>query len=547
MSGQEFVTKPNMQGLEMLNACIENVENGPSTYVNKGRIVLKGAAIQFYNGSGWTVLADAADLSTLSTTVEGHTTKIANLEKIIGDDSGSTSLVSRVSALETRAGTIEANVETNATAIKTNAATIKANSDAIGTDTTSGTVKYRIASLEGKMTAAEEDIGSLKTAVGDANSGLVKKVADLETSVGTDDTKGLRKAVADNTAAIGTKANSSEVYTKAQVDSEVATLSNRINTNVTAIEGLQNAGYITKDVDSLTNYYKKDETYTQDEVDSKITNAISSSYKTCGSVTATELAEKAATAKNGDVYNVSTAFEIDGVEYPAGTNVVRVVPESGSAYWDALSGLVDLSSYSTTTEVESKISDAISNAGHASKTYVDEEVAKLVPKTTTVNSKALSGNITLGKVDVGLGNVDNTSDLGKPVSTATQNALDAKVDKLSSKPAAATYTKVTINTEGQVTAGTTLDASDIPKISGSKITSGTVGAAYLPIKTYSGTVTFNEAGTQTVNPDVDTILTVQTYKDGALVFCGVSISSGVITLSSDLACTLTVNVIGIQS
>lgn len=35
---------------------------------------------------------------------------------------------------------------------------------------------------------------------------------------------------------------------------------------------------------------------------------------------------------------------------------------------------------------------------------------------------------TLVKGDVGLGNVDNTSDLGKPISTATQTALDLKAD-----------------------------------------------------------------------------------------------------------------------
>lgn len=35
-------------------------------------------------------------------------------------------------------------------------------------------------------------------------------------------------------------------------------------------------------------------------------------------------------------------------------------------------------------------------------------------------------NVSLSKSDVGLGNVDNTSDLNKPISTATQTALDAK-------------------------------------------------------------------------------------------------------------------------
>lgn len=37
------------------------------------------------------------------------------------------------------------------------------------------------------------------------------------------------------------------------------------------------------------------------------------------------------------------------------------------------------------------------------------------------------GAVTLDKSDVGLNNVDNTSDLSKPVSTATQTALDGKV------------------------------------------------------------------------------------------------------------------------
>lgn len=40
-----------------------------------------------------------------------------------------------------------------------------------------------------------------------------------------------------------------------------------------------------------------------------------------------------------------------------------------------------------------------------------------------------SGNIDLTKNDVGLSNVDNTSDINKPISTATQTALDLKADK----------------------------------------------------------------------------------------------------------------------
>lgn len=48
----------------------------------------------------------------------------------------------------------------------------------------------------------------------------------------------------------------------------------------------------------------------------------------------------------------------------------------------------------------------------------------------TINSTSLlgSGNILINASSIGLGNVDNTSDLNKPISTATQNALDLKLN-----------------------------------------------------------------------------------------------------------------------
>lgn len=51
-----------------------------------------------------------------------------------------------------------------------------------------------------------------------------------------------------------------------------------------------------------------------------------------------------------------------------------------------------------------------------------------VPTSRTVAGKALSSNVTLVKGDVGLGNVDNTSDAAKPLSTAAVDALAAKAD-----------------------------------------------------------------------------------------------------------------------
>lgn len=50
----------------------------------------------------------------------------------------------------------------------------------------------------------------------------------------------------------------------------------------------------------------------------------------------------------------------------------------------------------------------------------------VVPVTRQVNSKTLDNDINISQGDVGLGNVNNTSDMSKPVSTLMQSALDLK-------------------------------------------------------------------------------------------------------------------------
>ena len=70
----------------------------------------------------------------------------------------------------------------------------------------------------------------------------------------------------------------------------------------------------------------------------------------------------------------------------------------------------------TKAEIEAKLTGNITSHSHSS----------YVPTSRTVAGKALTGNITLAKGDVGLGNVDNTSDASKPISTAQQAALDDK-------------------------------------------------------------------------------------------------------------------------
>lgn len=58
--------------------------------------------------------------------------------------------------------------------------------------------------------------------------------------------------------------------------------------------------------------------------------------------------------------------------------------------------------------------------------YFTEERASAAAPVQSVNTK--TGNVVLNKSDIGLNNVNNTSDADKPISNATQNALDDKAD-----------------------------------------------------------------------------------------------------------------------
>lgn len=67
----------------------------------------------------------------------------------------------------------------------------------------------------------------------------------------------------------------------------------------------------------------------------------------------------------------------------------------------------------------------------ADKTKLDGIAAGAQVNTVT-SVAGKTGAVTLAKADVGLGNVDNTSDANKPISTATQNALNSKEGTIAS-------------------------------------------------------------------------------------------------------------------
>jgi len=85
------------------------------------------------------------------------------------------------------------------------------------------------------------------------------------------------------------------------------------------------------------------------------------------------------------------------------------------------------------------------------------DVLPIVDTSATTTKKI---TLTQVKTSLALNNVDNTTDANKPVSTATQTALDAKVTG-NTAITGATKTKVTYDAKGLVTAGADATTADI--------------------------------------------------------------------------------------
>lgn len=105
---------------------------------------------------------------------------------------------------------------------------------------------------------------------------------------------------------------------------------------------------------------------------------------------------------------------------------------------EKLAGLSNYDDTNITQKLNKKV-DKITGKGLSTEDYTTSEKTKLGTieegaQVNTVTSVAgRTGAVTLTKTDIGLDNVDNTSDDDKPISTATQTALDSKVDKVEGK------------------------------------------------------------------------------------------------------------------
>ena len=180
---------------------------------------------------------------------------------------------------------------------------------------------------------------------------------------------------------LGKKANSADVYTKAQADSAITA---KVNAAVASVYRVKGTKATIAEVTALTN------------------------------------------VKCGDVWNVTAEFTLGGKKYPAGTNVVALADKStaDAANWDALGGTVDLAGH--TNDMKTWANGQF--AGKAFETKVNTNTSNISSLTTRVTAAEgqFTGYYTKGETDTKLGTKANSADVYTKTQVYTKEETENK-------------------------------------------------------------------------------------------------------------------------
>lgn len=296
---------------------------------------------------------------------------------------------------------------------------------------------------------ADTAIQSVKIGSTEYKNGTSVTLPEYPTSLPASDTTNVYNP--DGTTPASGKAIASAISTKVDKvsgkslisDTEITRLASVKNYDDTAIKGrvstLENAGYITKAVSDLTNYYKKSETYTQAEVNNlisaipKFAISVVESLPTGNISTTTIYLLKTSTTETGNLY--TEYIYVNSTWEKLGTQTLDLSGyATTSALSAGLSGKVDkvsgkgLSTNDLTSALKTNYDAAYT---HSTSTHARTDATK-VEKSSTNGNIIINGTETnvythpsgtnphgTTKSDVGLGNVGNF----KAVSTVANQGL----------------------------------------------------------------------------------------------------------------------------
>jgi hypothetical protein len=379
--------------------------------------------------------------------------------------------------------------------------TLKELSDALGADQNfATTIANNIASA---ITTAESYTDSqLSTAVGNGNTALTTHTNKTTTVHGISNTANLAYQV-DIQGAVGDAAD----YTDSSISTEVTNRNSAITSAINTEVSNRNSAINTE----VTNR------------NSAITTAVAAGVVT-----------------SEDYTDTVTDAAILTAEGYTDSAIATEVTNRNTAVSNAIATEVTNRNSAITTAVSNHESDTTSVHGIADTSILATTTGTQTLTNKTLTSPVINSPTGITKSNVGLGNVDNTSDANKPVSTAAQTALDLKAP-LSSP----TFTGTVTLPLGTVTSGMILDGtivdSDVnasaaiatSKISGLDTALGL--KAPLASPTFTGTVTL-PTGTVTSGMILDgTIVDADVSATAAIAQSKISGLSTSLGLKADLA------------
>lgn len=433
-------------------------------------------------------------LGQLQTNITSMQEEIQGLKDSVPTDQSFTELTNRVSAVEVKNTTQDTNIKDLQNKDKSQDTLISGLQSSVGTlQSDLDTAEENISTIQGDITDIKEkdstqdgSIQALQTSVGNVESDVTKVKGDISTLQATTgqhttDITGLKKDVSTIKDTVGT--NTSDISSlKTRVatnENDIDTLQSSvegINTNITSIEG--NIDTVESSISTLqqtVNGHTTDITDLKSKVQKNTTNITSLQGNVSTLQGDLDTVEE-------DVSTLQTS--VSGLQSSVSTNTQNIATNTQSikSIQEAMASTQHFRGYYQTiaeiTELEGHTGDFAYCAEDEFK-YVyngeqwvktDEAVPDQTVEKTTI-LPLMNGTATIGtdnryapgnhvhptdttrasvealevhttntsnphnvtKTQIGLGNVDNTSDLNKPISTATQSALNNKVDKVEGK------------------------------------------------------------------------------------------------------------------
>ena len=328
---------------------------------------------------------------------------------------------------------------------------ISANQSAIATINNSSVMKSGITSaLVGQIGTNKTNIESLTTRIGTAEgeidslqSGKQDKLSDTQTAaINSGITKTIVGQISTNAGNItalqnGKQDKLSDTQTAAINSGITESLVKQINTNKTDIAALDGRADDCETAIGTANTNISNNTSAIATINESavMTSGITSAKVTQIQTNTNNIANKVdkVTGKglSTNDYTTDEKNKLSGIESKAQVNKLEAIKVNGVAQ-TITDKTVDLSITSSTLwgEIGGTLSD---------QTDLNDELTTINGNITTVSDNLsthtadTSNPHKVTKAQIGLGNVDNTSDANKPISTATQTALNKKVDAVAGK------------------------------------------------------------------------------------------------------------------